>query len=185
MKENSDLGGMTEEQSICVTCGYCCDGTLFLHASLNPGERGSLPEKIEENSYTEGDKDYFRLPCKYFAGTCTIYDREKAYVCSSYRCQLLKELADNKVTLHDALEVVREAGEIRKELIEDFKNISGINAGNFRQLLSELGKLMKSMPANEPSVMDYEILRSRCNIIEALLIKHFRSAEDFEKMIMK
>ena len=35
-----------EEQRICVGCGCCCDGTLFVNAGLNPGERGGLPGQI-------------------------------------------------------------------------------------------------------------------------------------------
>ncbi|MBE0674536.1 MAG: hypothetical protein IH591_07745, partial [Bacteroidales bacterium] len=83
-----------EEQAICVVCGFCCDGTLFVNAGLNQGERGSgLPEKIEQASFSEGGRDYFRLPCNYFSGKCSIYDRNRADVCSSFRCQLLKDLA--------------------------------------------------------------------------------------------
>ena len=55
-----------EEQKICVGCGFCCDGTLFVHAVLNPGERGSLPEKIEENAYSEGEKDLFSSALQVF-----------------------------------------------------------------------------------------------------------------------
>jgi hypothetical protein len=54
------------EQVICTKCGFCCDGTLFLHAGLVPGERGSLPEKIEKNSFSYDGKDFFKLPCLYF-----------------------------------------------------------------------------------------------------------------------
>ncbi len=175
-----------EEQTICVGCGFCCDGTLFLHAHLNPGERGSLPDKIEENCFTEKDKDYFRLPCQYFSGKCTIYDRKRADVCSSYRCQLLKDFAEGKLFLSDALETVRDARNMRYEVIEEYRKISGNSDKiNFRQLLLNLGKIPGAASEGKPLSMDYEMLLARCNILEALLIKHFRSAEDFEKIIMK
>lgn len=175
-----------EEQLICVTCGYCCDGTLFMHAHLNPGERGNLPEKIEENSFIEEGKDYFRLPCQYFSEKCTIYDRKRADVCSSYRCQLLKDVAEGKVSMSDALETVHEARNMRDEIMEEYRRISGNSERiNFRQLLLDLWKIQEAASEGEALSMDYEILLARCNIFEALLIKHFRSAEDFEKMIMK
>ena len=184
----SPVQGPPDEQKICVKCGFCCDGTLFLHACLNPGERGvgDLPEWIEENSFTEDGKDYFRLPCNYFSEKCTIYDLRRAVVCGSYRCQLLKDFADGKISVNDAVETVREAMQMRKELLEQYRNISG-NDGvmNFRQLLIELGKIQKSATDKGSLSMAYEMLLVRCNIFEALLIKHFRSAEDFEKMIMK
>jgi len=178
------LQGPQEEQTVCITCGFCCDGTLFLHAVLNPGERESLPAKIEQNIYTENEKDYFRLPCLYFSGKCTIYDRKRADVCSSYRCQLLKDFAEEKITLQNALETVREAIKTRTELTEQYQRISGKNTQiNFRNLLLELGKMLESAMNEKMFSPDYDMLVTRCNIFEALLIKHFRSASDFEKMM--
>jgi hypothetical protein len=169
------LQGAVEEQSICVRCGFCCDGTLFLHAVLNPGERGHLPEKIEQNSYSEAEKDYFKLPCQYFSEKCTIYDRARAYVCGSYRCQVLKDFSEEKIALEDALATVREAMSLRKDILEEYRRISGNYAGiNFRQLLLNLGKIQAAASEEKPLSRDYE-----------MLLKHFRSAEDFEKMIMK
>ena len=133
------------EQRICVGCGFCCDGTLFVNAGLNPGERGGLPEKIEQASFSEGGKDYFRLPCNYFSGKCTIYDRKRADVCSSYRCQLLKDFAAGKVAMDEALSTVRDAFELRNEIIEGFRRISGKEgAVYFRKILNDLGRIMRS-----------------------------------------
>jgi hypothetical protein len=174
-----------DEQRICVSCGFCCDGTLFLQAQLNNGERGHLPEKIEQQSFRVGDQEWFRLPCLYFTGKCTVYDKEKADVCSAYRCQLLNDFAGGKVSLHDAIESVREAVGMRKEIMKEYQRISGNTEDiNFRQLLLELGRIQKPATEKEPLQMDYEMLLARCNIFAALLIKHFRSAADFEKMMI-
>jgi len=175
-----------EEQRICVTCGFCCDGTLFLRACLNPGERGNLPEKMESQSFMDKGKEYFTQPCLYFSGKCTIYDSKKADVCSSYRCQLLKDFAVGKGSLAEALETVAEAMSMRAEIIGEYCRISGSGGGiSFRQILIEMGNLQKAGLQKEALSTDYELLLIKCNIFEALLIKHFRSAEDFEKMIMK
>jgi hypothetical protein len=176
--------GPPEEQNICVTCGFCCDGTLFFHAMLQPGERGSLPEKIEQNYRMEKGKEFFLLPCLYFNEKCTIYDLKRAEVCSGFRCQMLKDFAEGKITLDDALETVREAIKIRVDLVSRYRELSGKNRKtSFKQLLVQLGKMMKSSPKKKSLSKDYEVLLAQCNIFEALLIKHFRSTEDFEKMM--
>jgi hypothetical protein len=178
--------GPIEEQKICVDCGFCCDGTMFLHAHLNPGERGSLPAMIEKQSITDNGKDYFRLPCLYFKKKCTIYDRKRADVCFTYRCQLLKDFAEGKVTHDDAVAIVREAMEMRREIIKEYRGITGTRKKiNFRDLLGEMGKIQKSAGKDTRMSDGFEILLARCNIFEALLIKHFRSAEEFEKMVMR
>lgn len=179
------LKAPVSEQKICITCGLCCDGTLFGTAGLEAGEMGNLPENIEKNYKKIKDKEYFKLPCPYFRGKCTIYEQKKAIVCSSYRCQLLKDFAEKKVILHDALQIVRQAKQMRDRLMEQYCKISEKNMGiNFRQLLLELGKIQKHASEKKPLSMDNEMLIASCNIFEALLIKHFRSAKDFNDMMV-
>lgn len=175
-----------DEQKICVTCGFCCDGTLFLHAHLNPGERGHLPAKIEQAGYSVEGNDYFRLPCSYFDRKCTIYNEKKADVCSDYRCQLLKDFAVGSITLEGALAVVREGKQMRARVMNDFKKFSGRREEiYFKQLLREMGKIQESANEARNVSKEFEILMARCNIFEALLIKHFLFKGEFEKRVMK
>lgn len=172
-----------DEQMICVKCGMCCDGTLFRFARLNPGERGNLPERIDERSYTEEGKDYFHLPCLYFVGKCSIYDSKKADVCSDYRCQLLKDLSEGKMTQEEAFKIVRQAIGMRDKLSEEYDLISGVNERKpFSQLLIEMDELRKRSE-DDAFTKAMELLQSKCNILEALLIKHIRSASDFESIV--
>lgn len=85
------------------------------------------------------------------------------------------------------MEIVRVAGDMRKELLNEYQRISGNkNPGlNFRQLLIELGKIQESASVEEPLSVEYEMLIVRCNILETLLIRYFKSDEDFDKLIMK
>lgn len=88
--------------------------------------------------------------------------------------------------MDDALELVREAKGMRREIIEEYCRIYGKSeAINFREIMTELGKIRKPDPGEGAMSADHEHLLARCNIFEALLIKHFRSAEDFEKLIMR
>jgi len=172
------------EQNICLTCGFCCDGTLFLHASLNPGEKGSLPEKIEQLSFTEAEKDYFYLPCLYFAGKCSIYDKKRADICSAYRCQLLKNLAVKKITIKAALEIIREALSLRNEIFKEYLNLSGKKEVLcFKKLPEELIKTIDSEKSDLQKKVKHELLLARCNILEALLIRHFRPAGDYKDLM--
>lgn len=175
-----------QEQRICVECGFCCDGTLFRHAHLDKGERGgNLPHMIEASSFSRDDRDYFKLPCGYFSGKCTIYKRKRANVCGSYRCQLLKNMAADILSPGEALAIVEEARSIRSTLLEGFRNLSGRNEEfYFMQVLSEIGKYSEMPEKNETDGETYEILQAKCNIFEALLIKYFRPADDFDRMIM-
>ncbi len=183
--ENVGNHDLPEEQQICVGCGFCCDGTMFLNAVLQPGEHGGLPEKIEENYLKINDQEYFKLPCLYFDKHCSIYYREKAIICSTYRCQLLKNFSDGKISLPDALGIVQKALAMRQEIFEQYYLLADINKPvHFKGLLGALDKISNKKTQNYYANIDYEILVARCNIFEALLIKHFRSVQEFESLMI-
>jgi len=162
----------------------CCDGTLFLHASLNRGEKGNLPEKIEQNTFSESEKDYFRLPCLYFEGICSIYNKKRTNICSSYRCQLLKDFAVNKITKAAALKIVKDASAIRDDIFREYNNLSGRwEVLCFKRLPGELIKSVDFGSLSLPVIEKYNLLLGKCNILEALLIKYIRSEGDFDDLM--
>ena len=184
-KPASDRTAPPGEQKICVECGFCCDGTLFLHAHLNPGEKGHLPEKIEMAVYSRDGRDYFRLPCGYFDRRCTIYNQKKADICHDYRCQLLRDSAGGKISAGEALQTVREAKRMRSELFEEWRRISGSGEGvHFMGILRGMDKLNDPPHNEESTAPDRDLFVVRCNIFEALLIRHFSAAGEFAKLMM-
>lgn len=178
--------GPPEEQGICVICGLCCDGTIFRHGHLKPGEKESVPGKMTEEIYVENNEEYFLLPCYYFRGRCSIYSQRRAEVCGTYRCQLLKDFAAGSITEAASAEVIRNALALRDSIIDEYRRISGKEEDiSFRLLITDLGRLIRTATEESAGGVQYDMLLARCNIFEMLLIKHFRSAEDFEKMIMR
>lgn len=178
-----DTSAPEVEQEICRKCGFCCNGTLFLHACLNEGEKGNLPDMIESSVFSDGDSDYFKLPCNYFREKCTIYNEIRADVCSAYRCQLLKDLADNKITKIVALKVINEASLLCDEILNEFRNLTAKNEVIcFKELPEIILKIINTCN-NKKLKEEFELLLGKCNILEALLIKHIRSAGDFKDLM--
>lgn len=175
-----------QEQAVCVTCGFCCDGTLFGHAVLKPEEKGNLPLLIKQRVFSVGEKDFFRLPCLYFSGRCTIYESKRADVCGAYRCRLLSDMAAGIIDPGTALEIVKGARLQRRDITEAYKSFSGNGSElPLTGILRELGRYSVQMEGGGEPDSDYEMLLARCNIFEALLIRHFRPESDFESMVMK
>lgn len=184
-KMKSTTNNAIQEQDICKSCGFCCDRTLFSNANLKSGEKGQLPEKIEQNYFRDNDGEKFKLPCPYFDDKCTIYDQKKAIICSAYRCQLLINFSAGIISRKEAMSVVSKAKTTKEELLESFHNITGKNEViSFRELLLVLGKIQKSNNGTTSSNYDLELLIARCNIFESLLIKYFKPKKDFQEMIV-
>lgn len=175
-----------QEQNICLTCGLCCDGTLFFNAVLKKGEKGNLPQKMEEAYVKNKNGEFFELPCAYFNGKCSIYDKKKAHVCSSFRCNLLKEYSSDSVNKEDALSIVQNAQKLREEVLALSESLFGKEEKlYFRKILMKIEDLEKNPDPKIMETHDFKILKIKALILETLLTKHFKSKENFDKMIIK
>jgi hypothetical protein len=65
---------------LCLSCGLCCDGSLFWAVPVGEGEDVPVPLDGEGR---------LRQPCACFAGRCTVYDRRPAS-CRSFDCRVLQ-----------------------------------------------------------------------------------------------
>jgi len=119
-----------EEQSICIDCGLCCDGTMFhaIDVDISPhitsDELGPLQAR-GALLITDKDSRRFLQPCPAFDGSCCDVYEARPATCQTYVCALLEsvtqgitELADARSTIERAKELsslVREALETNAE----------------------------------------------------------------------
>jgi hypothetical protein len=172
------------EQRICVVCGFCCDGTLFDKGTLLAGEKGTLPEKMEENYFKTADGEFFNMPCPYFNGKCSIYYQKKANICSSFRCRLLNDVAGQKVTTDDALKIISNVKKSREEIAFGAQSVLNTDETlSFMKLLEVLNVLSDQINEKDDNSMPVRILTAKCNILEALLARYFKPESEFNAMI--
>lgn len=94
---------------LCVGCGMCCDGTFHFRGDLFPG-REPRPDSFYKNeTFTEGGKSYFRMPCPHYDGTCCSIYESRFTACQSYKCKLLIRYEKGEIPFADAKEVVATA----------------------------------------------------------------------------
>jgi hypothetical protein len=115
----------SSESEICLTCGFCCDGTLFDHVVSGPGDTtdsliaiGLTPINASPHGSTG-----FRLPCRHFIGHCSIYTSPRPWACGAFRCRLLRSVKRGKYTVTQALQIVRETRALRAALVPVFDGL--------------------------------------------------------------
>jgi Fe-S-cluster containining protein len=90
-----------EDASICIGCGFCCDGTLHDHTDVSPEDEATV-RAVGLALTTDSEKTVFRQPCpKFGCGQCSIYD-ERPTVCRKYRCKLRKDVDEGRLSATDA-----------------------------------------------------------------------------------
>lgn len=88
-------------EDICMSCGLCCDGTLFGRVYLFEDEEPA-PAVAE---MLEPDAQYFRQKCAGFAGCCQIYE-DRPRTCRVYRCGLLIKVEQGEITTDAAQSLI-------------------------------------------------------------------------------
>jgi len=104
--------------SICIGCGFCCDGILHGHTDLDRSEEVTA-RSLGLPVHRLGEQLIFRQPCpKFSGGICSIY-AQRPEPCRGYRCKLRKEVDEDGVSATDA----REKIETAKVLIAKVKEL--------------------------------------------------------------
>ncbi len=100
-------------ETLCRSCGLCCDGSLFGRVPLAPAE---LPGAKKRRLHVLGGGRAFEQPCAALStlGTqcaCSIYpDRPGA--CRAFTCRLYERLRRDGGSLAERLESVRQVREL-------------------------------------------------------------------------
>lgn len=162
-----------EEQNVCVSCGFCCDRTLFDVARLRENE--VLFDKFIPLGTTIDNKRFFELPCPYFLSKCTIYDQEKPHVCSKFKCNVLKEMAKGDISTQEALNLVEKAKILRDEVVDAYflKTTEKIP---FREIFVRSFK-NKEFETDE----DLKLIKMKAIMLDILLSKHFKGDAQLEE----
>ena len=97
----------SDEQHLCVSCGMCCDGTLFDYVETLEEERVPLSALFTLRPGPKGP--VFDQPCPHNRDRCcTIYQNRPA-TCRKYRCKTLLALESGEVGGAEAARRVTEA----------------------------------------------------------------------------
>jgi len=101
---------------LCIPCGLCCDGSLFAHAMLKPGEEAFAESLGLQVLRAQTPQPAFALPCHWFAGACNRYDQARPQVCGGFRCKLLVKYEQNTLEKEEGLEIIRRARAMQASL---------------------------------------------------------------------
>ena len=81
---------------LCMSCGLCCNGSLYDFASLSQAEAAQL---TRTGATLGGDAEDPRLrqPCQFLCATlCTIYESRPG-ACRKFRCEVLSRLESGEI----------------------------------------------------------------------------------------
>lgn len=127
-RERQSFGWVERAEDLCLSCGLCCDGTLFDFVKLEPADdapklkRLGLPVTVSRG---KAPVARFAQPCVALCQdrTCRVYADRPAQ-CRAYECGVLKEVKAGRLSFAAALRQVK---------------LARRRAEKVRQLLRDLG----------------------------------------------
>ncbi len=140
---------MNPGEKLCLSCGLCCDGTLFDGVQLEAGDDAKklkalgLPVTISRGKTPIAR---FPQPCSALCTdrTCRVY-ADRPTQCRIFECGVFKETKAGRITFAAAMRLVKQA---RRK------------ADNVRRLLKKLGD------TDEPRSLGERFFRMQCRMEE-------------------
>jgi uncharacterized protein len=113
---NGDEMDGSRATRLCKSCGLCCTGHLFVWTKLRSAELDSI-QSLGVKVFREPGRRGFNQPCPLWQGQCTIYDSPQyPRFCHTYKCKLLIKVLNENLPFPEALETVRKAMRMIREL---------------------------------------------------------------------
>jgi uncharacterized protein len=106
----------SSSQSLCLTCGLCCDGTLFSFVPLKPDDEIAALETVGINIVSGSVPNIFKQPCAALrACTCIVYENRPEN-CRTYKCELLKRFERDDISYDAALKIIKKAVSLKNQV---------------------------------------------------------------------
>jgi len=144
------LTDISKEQELCISCGLCCDGTLFEFARCKKGSSFDLNFKRLGFSFFSNEKyeeyDLFYLPCPTYDERkgCTIYSEKRPDTCENFFCKLIKDYQKNIISFESASKKI---GNLKKLKILLENKLNSLNKFDKKMSFKEkIKKFNQSLP---------------------------------------
>ena len=104
----SEIALEPKNESICIGCGLCCDGTVVSHLAVrDESDVGAPLRALGVEVIVAAEPPVFELPCPAVCdGVCTIHSLHRPSACSQFECALSQAVIDGDVTFDEAKAVI-------------------------------------------------------------------------------
>lgn len=127
-----------EVSDLCVSCGMCCDGTLFEKGAIRNEKDRETADHLGMGTFEFRDKLFFTMPCCHFSSYCTVYESVRPNICSEFFCVPLKKYQKGEHTFEDAQQQVQGLLEYRNKLLKAASQFSETRNLNIKELKTKL-----------------------------------------------
>ncbi|RMA58068.1 YkgJ family cysteine cluster protein [Ulvibacter antarcticus] len=162
---------MNDASNICLSCGFCCDGTLIGYVELESKELPVIRELMDiEDANGNG---FFLQPCKNYCDGCSIY-LKRPKQCASFECGLLKSVEQKKMDFDSAIEIINMVKQKKIALEKKLAILPfPLKSESFSFKMVELKKLLQKMKTDSLITQNHLELMSDIDQLNILISQNF------------
>lgn len=161
-----------EISDLCVDCGMCCDGTLFSKARIRDEEDRKHAASMDFVTFELDKGLYFKMPCPHFAGCCSIYDRNRPHICSTFFCNPLSKVHRGEQNMAEAIQQVKALQEQRNKFMSVASRFPEFDGLAFK----EIARRLEDLSEDNDKVSNYRHLFLLMYVFDDLRRRYFEPA---------
>ncbi|MDA0193939.1 MAG: YkgJ family cysteine cluster protein [Bacteroidetes bacterium] len=162
---------MNDRLNICMSCGFCCDGTLIGYVQLDREELPVLRELM--NIEDANGKEFFLQPCDNYCDGCSIYSKRPKQ-CANFKCGLLKSLEQKELDFDLAIEMINVVKQKKIAIEKKLATLQfELQSQSFHFKMVELKKLLQKNKSESSLTQNHIELISDLEQLDSLLSKKF------------
>lgn len=168
---------MSLTEQLCLACGLCCDGTLFDHVVLQPGDDAKRLKSLDlPVTLSRGKEPVARLPqpCAALCAdrTCRAY-AHRPKQCRTYECMVFQDARSGRLEHAAALRLVRRARRQADRVRQLLRRLG--DADEQRSLGERFHRMQERMEAPAPDETTLALFADLTNAVHRLkLVAHAR-----------
>ena len=156
--------------SICLSCGLCCDGSIFTHITLALSDRVDVLEAAGVVLTKKDERTEVRLRCTALEGTCcTIYE-DRPVRCGLFTCALHRRHASGEISTDEALATIDKTRELQRKVHDGLAAM--LDDGDVRSPGRSFSDMIERMQAMLNDAPDRQALE-QANALTLLYAKAF------------
>jgi uncharacterized protein len=162
---------MDDSLNICLSCGLCCNGTLFGFVQLGQAELPVVKElmHIEE----ERGNAFFLQPCDNYCDGCSIYS-DRPNECVNFSCGLLDSFEKKEVSFDSALGSINMVKQTKLAIEKKLEKLQlTLKSESFYFQMVELKIVLQKMKSQTALTQKYLELEEDILQLNSLLLKDF------------
>ncbi|WP_138484807.1 hypothetical protein [Dyadobacter bucti] len=161
-----------EISDLCISCGMCCDGTLFDKAFVRDEADRKIADDLGMETFESNGKLSFRQPCHLFSSCCTVYSVARPHTCSAFFCPPVKRFRSGEQTFPDTEQQIETLRQHRDKLLKIASQFPELRDLNIRELTNKLNEYGE----DTEKISKYRMLFLILFIFKDIQTKYFKPA---------